>query len=638
MFITEKPCGKIRIIKRKEMDVRTKNGRVLLLFRAIHKIAEVNRKWALKIANFIVDDTTIVSSDEERNFSADLDKAYKKIDSVSEGEIYVLDIYPSFLKLVSEYAIISKYLQNSCFGNYAPVKLPKESLETCWKPIIVEKQGYFFEDRLAWAQAQIKRVREINNKRKKYKLPPLDSRYESGRIYGNLMFICHPYMGFLDDQIWMTSNGNIYWVNERSCLLDSFRQGIISAAAMVLGAYIAITIFVAAYALISLGVAAPPVILAIKDKLFALVAGKTLSELGLGVWCWVLSKPIEVAQIVGIGVELLIALQGTDAPPISPFDQLEFLVVVGATKGGKVFQRVAAEVIDVSVETASTLSKSKTTKEIKCITEEIVSATAEQINAFKQGKAIVNKTKVQSSQNLSSSDLDVKLANKLASWLEKHEDKYRFKSKLLSPNFLKENPDLAEAIKRFAIDDNGFERVLSEAICGSENKEQGARFVISFALEKFSSKDVQKGLVFEMKQNFFGSLRYVDIYFQGTKYEIKSVKRISTEITKNKTTKADILSPGELIKDLIKSLGTSEDEMLENTKKVKWVFDSNKITIRTKKKYIEGKEIKETLKQAIANRLKKHLAKNKLFKSWPQSKLKEIQDSIDQIIVIFPPE
>jgi len=159
--------------------------------------------------------------------------------------------------------------------------------------------------------------------------------------------------------------------------------------------------------------------------------------------------------------------------------------------------------------------------------------------------------------------------------------------------------------------------VLSEAVSGARWKEQGARFVIDFALDLLADADVAgRALYFEMRVGTGEEVRFVDLWFEGTRYELKSVRELHEYLV---TGRAGAL--GQFQRDVTRLLGQSEETAFDNLARLKWVFD--------------GRRLPPDVDEAfILAQLGDWLAANEPYRSWPR--LSELLDALKGVVVVWP--
>ena len=563
----------VEILKTEDMDLTTEEGKVALLSIVIqHILNDISEDAAQAAAEEMVDEFEI-----EPIAKATFEEIAKEFESAKPGWLFKFMVYRSFLMTLDKYLPVPATLLEA-YEEYSveevPEKEPPEKPTDCWFPILTK---YTAKERRTWALARIAEAVKAGR-----------SRYEPGKAYGNLLFVCHPYAGFLDDQIWMTGDDRLYWINERDCMIEAFRQGVMAAAPMVTLAWVVVgmTTVIAA----------------------GLVAAPALIEAGYGLFSWTLANPVTATQIGLVGAEITLSIAtGTDLPPITPADEIGFAVATVGKKGVRAGQKILIEVLEGAEPGA--------TRSIKGIVREVEFLDEAALSAWKNGKTVVHIVAPQVEKAATKAIPKAapglgRLLPESLNWLAKKGLLDKAKASLSHAG-----DDIIMAVNRFH-DVTGFDLVLKAYLEGGP-KQEGARFVMRFAAAHFSEKVGKIAMVFEMPSmpKIGGeAARFVDLFAEGIRYEFKSVKDISAALVKGRTA-AEF---GQLQKDIIFALGGD----LSRLASLRWVFDS-------KKMLAEG-----WARADVVKRLGDLLSETELFKGYPL--LEKVISSLDKMVVFWP--
>ena len=172
----------------------------------------------------------------------------------------------------------------------------------------------------------------------------------------------------------------------------------------------------------------------------------------------------------------------------------------------------------------------------------------------------------------------------------------------------------------FFKDTTGFDEVIKDFLIRGRSKKDGARFVMRYAISKLKYSKV---IIFEMEsfRQVTGRIgnklklrpgRVIDIFADGIKYELKSVKGIYLFLVKKKG------KFGQLQKDIISVLGND----LSSINDLKWVFNGNKL------------EAAGITKDDVVKQLGQLLKSSNLFKGHPS--LNQIILKLYDIIEVWP--
>ncbi len=176
--------------------------------------------------------------------------------------------------------------------------------------------------------------------------------------------------------------------------------------------------------------------------------------------------------------------------------------------------------------------------------------------------------------------------------------------------------DIIAAIEHFK-GAAGFDQVVRDFLIGGA-KQEGARFVLRYALHNFSDKP-KLAFIFEMgsmTKPGGGQARFYDLFLEGIRYEFKSVKSIAPSLVKGRKSNEF----GQLQKDIIESMVTN----LEQLRNTRWVFNKKKMNAAG----LTEKDVAQKLS---------HLVKSSnLFKKHPL--LFEIEMILNDIVVFWSPD
>jgi hypothetical protein len=599
---------------------------------------------ALDIADETVDEVLIRFDIDEKTkdieqAESELESVITKFDKLPVGGYGYVDLDIKAQKLISSYINLprEKFISKSDDKNTREIvdqvqkwKASDKRPESCWVPIFTD---WTPEERFAWAsktiQTERKRygeierpiakgdftidsrgsitIKEVSHDRpeelKSENLADLKFRYSPGREYGpdgpNLYFVYHPFHFFPDYQIWMVDDGkfSLYYINERECLLDAFREGVLKAAGgLALGLIQAVlvpTALITAFSLPSI-----PALLSSVQR-----AGHTI----IG---WFLASPIKATAISGQVVTLVLA--GDNVPPVLPTDEIVYVSSVTLKGGSVMFKRIIAGVIRAD---------GKILK--MAIKEVLIIGKAEAEQFAYAGKAFVFQ--------ISKAAKDVALyIPKLSLEAISHFNRIRGGKSLMRRLIKIGEPNLIEATNRFYRNE-GFHRVLSEALSNSKEKRDGARFIIRFVLEEF--KEDHHALPWLSFENYEplgrvsravvkrgvrryelvgGIKRFIDLRALEKIYEFKSVEKISGKIVLGDN------EMGQLTRDLIKNLGGGKSAY-ERLKNIRYVFNKEKISL-------SEKEIFDKLWHYIETKSK--------FSTYPKSELEAMKEALKDLIMI----
>jgi hypothetical protein len=607
---------------------------------------------ALEISNEIVDEVFILPAIEQENrtiaqANSQLDRVINRFNQVKIGEFEYVRIYTSAQKIINSYINIprerlraksdDKVVQAIAkhIRNWRP---PQGQPEICWVPLF---ENWTPEQRLTWASEIIARERtkfeeiiqplgardftinkshdglKIKVKEKQDNLleqpdsSPLDFqiRYSPGKEYGpNLYFVYHPFTHFPDYQVWMVANEefSLYYLNERSCLLEAFRVGVLKALGGVILGWIVASLYPLALFTITGLLTLPPVLASIQS------AGHTIVG-------WVLTKPLEATAVTGQVLSLI--LVGEHVPPVLPTDEILFVGSITTKKGARLFKRFIASIL----ESKGTI--------LKIVVKEVVIISEKEARQFSQaGRSLVFQvTSSLIAQHFSTPVLSTEAIN----WLNSLPKKtgLRLMKKLIRSG----NKTLITAANTF-YNNKGFDRVLSEALSNSKLKREGAEFAVRIALEEFeiglkqfknTEQLLKWGISFENYEPLGrvsrrviragvpsyelagGIKRWLDMRLFEKIYEFKNVQEVSGKIVLGDN------EMGQLVKDMIKFLGRGESKY-ERLKNLRYVFNKAKIGL-------DEKEIFE--------RLWMYVETKSVLKSYPKSELEAMKQALKDLVI-----
>jgi len=176
-------------------------------------------------------------------------------------------------------------------------------------------------------------------------------------------------------------------------------------------------------------------------------------------------------------------------------------------------------------------------------------------------------------------------------------------------SFAQIDQDIIDAVNRFA-GETGFDKVVKDFLVRGWKKKEGAQFVMQYAINNLKTA---KAVIFEMKTFHVGGRRgrQMDIFADGIRYELKSVKEVRRHIIASSKL-------GQLEKDIIDNLW----RILAHEDNLKWVFNGEKLRV------FGVKEID------VIERIEKLLKNSPRFRSYPR--LAEIIEKLDTIITFWP--
>ena len=582
-MLKEEPCGKpIRILKTPGMTLREKEGQIEFLSIVIRHIQpEVSSEGAFEIARYILEDVGVMSGDNKNGKGVDykaLEEFLSRFERSEAGTIFNFAVFPSFLNILSPWIHIPSSFLRTCISDERLPQEPETKSHECWGYILPDLTP---EERVTWAENQIFNVQKNQLKRLRNKMPPIEYRYEGGKYYGNMIFVFHPFPVSPEYQIWMTPNYDLYWIDERACKLESFRQAVLKSAE-----FAEIVLAVVTFTAASAG---------------AIFAGPALYNAGYKVYSWALADPINAGPLLWAGVEVVLSLAGVDVPPVNQFDELAFVAVRGTKEAVKSGRRVILEIIEVSTDG----------KQMKGIIKDVQIIEGSVAKRWFKGNSwFLNRiTQAAVEKGLPVAAKSVAKLSPLAIQI--------LEQAIPGVTTILHNSGdelLIKAGNRFCTI-GGFYRVLKEAVSSSPKKRDGARFALEFAMKEFSDEfALTKAMLFEPRIGWDETYRFVDIWTGGLKYEMKSVKKIKALFVKGK--KGEF---GQFQRDLFRALGTTEREAFDSVKNLRWVFDSRKLGA-TKKEVVDS--------------FGKWLSTNPPFKGWPR--IEELKKTLDEIIVLWP--
>ena len=177
--------------------------------------------------------------------------------------------------------------------------------------------------------------------------------------------------------------------------------------------------------------------------------------------------------------------------------------------------------------------------------------------------------------------------------------------------------DIIDAINTF-FEVDGFGQVLASYLSGSDNLQQGMRFVLRYARAKFADKVGKVAMRFELPT--MGGRRVMDIFVEGVRYELKSVREVSSALVAG-----DGQTLGQLARDLVNLLdyrivGGKRVPDLTRLKSLRWVFDSQRTRLT---------------RADVVKRLQDLVAERKLFAGYAH--LDELLKVIDEVVEFWPP-
>jgi len=616
-------CKFFRIKKTESMSLSEEEGRREFLATVIRKtLPNISPEEAFHLAYIILD---IPMHSEDEQFT--IEEIVKGFDEAETNATLGVYIYPRFLRTLQQWTTVPvELLQACCRREDIPISAPPRQ-DVLWKPLLPDPD-YTAEYRFAWAEKQVAEARQTDLVRRAKGQPSLN-RYEPGVAYGNLYFICHPYAGFPDHQIWMTPDGRLYLINERECLIEAFRQGVVSAAPMVLLAWGAIAVT----AVVGTALIAGPALVK---------APAALRAAGYSINVWRLANPVEAASLLYGGAEIAFSVvTGEEIPPVGPADEIAFMAVRGTKQVVKAGRRFLLQLIDEPVAKGA----GKWLLRGKVVGAEIVDrlTTMEAFDLIRNKWLVahIHPTRAVSAAKTALakalpglSSYNVRKLFENISRLSKRRGQ-RTANAVLKRLMSSTDETVLGATGRFGAI-SGYERVLLEALSGSQTKQQGARFVMKYALAGLPEDAASKAMVFELRSVWRvtrdgrrvldKTARFVDIWLEGYRYELKSVKRITSRLVRGKRGEF-----GQLQRDLIRVLGVNEKEAFANLKKVKWVFDSRRLP----KKYFSHPA--KSAEEIIRGELMGWLKTSPPFSWWKKQTLDKLEKALGGFVEVWPP-
>ncbi len=592
--MAEEPCRfEIEVTKTVAMSLSATAGRVEFLALVLLAIQpdEVSRDGALMLARAIVDEQSVGI----KPLGSSLEQLIQRFDAAGPGTKLKFQVYPSFLAAVGEWIHVPQRVLCGCKLGVLPPQPQTKTPEPPWREIMADRP---IDERVTWAEQMALRAQRASENRRRSGAETTD-RYEPGRAYGNLLFICHPYPGFPDHQLWLTPDARVYLVDERASLLEAFRSAVVKAGPMVTLSWC--------------------IVLASAAAAGGTVLVPALVDAGYSITAWALTSPVESWPVLWAGVEVTLNVAaGVDFPPVTPFDEIAFVAIrttrTAIRAGRRVLMRVQpgkgraikAVVHDVRVVDANTSRES------------FVRGRWTAVRISKSAEA----AKVQGKVGTTTPAAGARAATLTAAAIEALGRK--------SPTLLRRVQSSGDALlitaaNRFA-KVGGSERVLSEALSTNERKRDGARYVLRFAISQFSDEYVlKKAMSLEMRKYLTwtsrrtGRLttktyRFVDIWTGEFKYEMKSIEELTAYVVAGKKHKF-----GQLQWDLFASLGSGSTTALDRVKQLRWVFDGDKISMT---------------EEEIAKRLGEYLADSPLFSGYPL--LKQLKEALKGIVMVWP--
>jgi hypothetical protein len=621
--VLELPCQFFRVKKTEGMGLSQEEGRRQFLAAVIRKtLPNLGDEEAFHLAYILLD---IRMHSEHKRLS--IEEIVKRFDEAKTNTTLGVYIFPRFLRTLQQWTSVPLEILRACHRDEdIPILIPSRK-EELWKSLFPDPD-YTAEYRFAWAEKQVAEARQADLVRRPKGQLSLN-RYEPGTAYGNLYFIRHPYEGFPDHQIWMTPDGRLFLINERECLIEAFRQGVVSAAPMVALAWG----MVAVGALVGTTLAAGPALVE---------APAAIKSAGYNISIWYLRNPIEATPLLCAAAEVAFSITtGEETPPVGPADEIAFVAVRGTKQVIKAGRRFLIRMTDEAVAKGA----GKWVLRGKVVAGEMVSRqTAESTFDLLKNEWLVARIHPIGAVSAAETAL-VKALPGLSSYNVRKlfENLSRLKKRrgLRTANAVlkrlmgSKDKTVLEATERFGAI-SGYERVLLEALSASKTKQQGAKFVMEYALAGLPKDAASKAMYFELRSVWRvakdgrrvvdETTRFVDIWLEGYRYELKSVKRITSRLVKGK--KGQL---GQLQRDLIKVLGVNEKEAFANLKKVKWVFDSRRLP----KKYFNDPT--KSAEEIIRGELIGWLKESRPFKWWGKQTLDKLEKALDDFVVVWPP-
>lgn len=612
-------CKQITVRKTKDMSLRKgTEGWVLLLAEAIrHVLPQASFDDRRNAAALLVDAyvhpamETLDRSTIEPRIMTTLEMIMK-FDAALPDTDFGFNVCLSFLEDLDTLLRVPQDLILTCRGLK---DAPSKRDTPCRIPYL---ENLTPDERFAWATKTILRERKTAGEREEKGLLRLN-RYEPGRVYGNVIFVYHPFnipdagLGFPDVQVWMDGQDNLYWLDERDCRLEAFRKGVVAAGGSVFMAWV-VTAFSTAVML------AGPYL------------ASALPRAGYALWNWLLGDPINSGAVLWSGAELVLSVAfGADFGPVSPYDQLEFVASrptrrqVRRIAGGAV--KYLARVTDVVVESGA----------VRKIKAKVVAADAidgATVQAFWQraGKPIVRVlaksvpdttiAKKVISDTAVAPDLLVRLRELLLrSYRRMGRQRNAAVQRIMDAVQTSTDPVLIGFLNQF-IDGSNVERVVKQYMAGG-NDRVGAEYLMRFARAQYPDGLSGRAFAFELTVGPKGAQRRIDLWVEGICYELKSDRpRASFGRPRVAVRPGGRRMPvlAELQKDLIHVLGANAETALDNLKKVRWVFNPAKTGGLTEAQ--------------IEEKLLGWVRESGLFRDYPR--WGEIEEGVRGFVVLFP--
>jgi len=495
--------------------------------------------------------------------------------AANAGEVFRFRVYPSFMSVLALWVPVDATRLDGCGNGQRPRAAP-QTTQDCWKPVLTAGQGFSPKRRYDWACKRIQDARARPS--------PLGAQLVPGETYGGLWFVDYASPSFSDEQIWMTNDFSLYLLNERDCLLEAFRQAVVSAEEGLL-----------------LGLAIASAEAVVVGALGVGISG--LSAAGQTAVRWTLMNPLQATGLAGVGAQLTLDLVGgTEGPPIGPADEL--LMLVGAEEqAAKTAVRYIATVTEVEeglVRAEVTYGRIVMGAEMK---ELGGLSSALRLSRASPGKLTSTARLLLTSKHL--------LDESTVAALEQLDAPTRAIA--------------VEGANRFARFD-GFGKVLKDLL-STPQKKQGAVPVLQFVLERISPELAAKSAIsFEMvsgptvrtgTQEFVEMERVVDVKIDSIRYEFKNVKEIRASFVTG--TKGGF---GQLQRDLFRLLGRGEGGIDQIRTRLRWVFVKTKLP-----------EELNTV-SAVADELMRLLTKKGLFQGWPASAVERLRAALAEDVVV----
>lgn len=597
--VPEKPCLAVEVKKTKEMSLQDDGGRIECFTIVLGKIQPAADPGVVRaIAQLMT--INPYPGQTIGQLLAGFDKA-------QVGDRLVFHICPSLLSDLQRWIDIPDEILLSCFrGQGIPVPAPPENPNECWKPLLRDTTP---EQRFDFAEKRIAEARKADLVRRSEGELSLN-RYQPGRAYGHLFFVYHPYSGFPDDQIWMTPDGRLYWFNERECNIEAFRQGVVSAGPMVAVAW---GMVICAFAFAATAALGPSVVSKINDLVrsvpiltragYQLVVGAVLNpaQAAMDLIGWYLYNAAAINQLAYVGAELVFSIQ-QDAILPDIGEGIVFIVPRVSNRTIRSGRKLVVEVEEI-IEGATKIRGR--VKQVEIVDRRTAEALFDKVILIKRGES-AKKALVQAERPLSPLAINA-LGNKM--------NKAQIEAIMHSGDDL-----LIGAANRFYAAD-GIETVLKEARSTSQNKRDGARFILKYCMEELAEKDPLT-MIFEMKIDAAGVIRKVDLKIGNLRYEFKSREDIPAYLITGRLGKEKF---GELQRDLIQTLGADPISAFERVRNLRWIFDSEKLP-------------KGLTVEKVGERLGALLEKKGLFKGWPESVMQELKTYFEKEIVVLWPK